>query len=640
MTTWSSGSVALFDAVVLPARMSEAVLTGVYTPAASGGPWVNNPVAVRAVGEVVKAARERLADGLPDYMVPSAITVLDRLPLTPNGKLDRRALPAPDYAAVSGGRGPRTPQEEVLCGLFAEVLGVDQVGVDDSFFDLGGHSLLTTRLVSRIRSVVGVEVPIAAVFEAPTVAGLATRLTDDGRTRAALAPMRRPDVMPLSFAQRRLWFLHKLEGRSATYNMPLALRLTGTVDAEALRTALLDVIGRHESLRTVFPETDGEPYQVVLDAQSAELDWERRPVTAEELPTALEQAARYGFDLSSEIPVRAWLFETGPEDSVLLLLVHHIAGDGWSMGPMARDVVAAYTARTKGTAPQWSELPVQYADYTLWQRELLGDESDPESVYSQQIGYWRRQLAGLPEQVTFPTVRPRPAVSSYEGTHLVFEMESDLHRRLVGLARRSNATVFMVLQAGMAALLTRLGAGSDIALGSGIAGRTDEALDDLIGLFVNMFVLRTDTSGDPSFAELLDRVRRSSLAAYEHQDVPFEHLVELLNPQRSTSHHPLFQVVLVLQNTPEGEFDLPDLRVSREDVGIGTSRFDMLLSLAESSVSRGCPGPSSTPPICSIDRRLRGCWRGGCGCWSRWWRIRRCRSAGWSCCRTMSVGGF
>ncbi|MFF9352809.1 condensation domain-containing protein, partial [Streptomyces sp. NPDC014734] len=462
----------LFEAVVLPAGMSDAVLTGVYLPAVSGGPWVNNPAAARGFVPMAKAARERLAERLPEYMVPSVVMVLDRLPLTPNGKLDRRALPMPDYAATAGGSGPRTPQEEVLCGLFAEVLGVDRVGIDDSFFDLGGHSLLTTRLVSRIRSTLGVEVPIAAVFEAPTVAGLTTRLSDSGRTRKALVPIPRPDVVPLSFAQRRLWFLHKLEGRSATYNMPLALRLTGGVNAEALRSALRDLIGRHESLRTIFPEIDGEPHQLVLDVRRAELGWEYRSVTEEELPKALEEAARYGFDLSSEIPIRAWLFETGTEDSVLLLLVHHIAGDGWSMDPIARDVVAAYTARTEDTAPQWPELPVQYADYTLWHRELLGDESDPESVYSQQISYWRRQLAELPEQVTFPADRPRPAVASYEGTHLVFEMDADLHQRLVRLARRSNTTVFMVLQAGMAALLTRLGAGTDIALGSGVAGRT------------------------------------------------------------------------------------------------------------------------------------------------------------------------
>ncbi|MEW2223290.1 condensation domain-containing protein, partial [Streptomyces sp. NPDC006990] len=388
-------------------------------------------------------------------------------------------------------------------------------------------------------------------------------------------------MIPLSFAQRRLWFLHKLEGPSATYNMPLTLRLKGDVDAKALRAALRDVMERHESLRTVFPEVDGEPHQLVLPTDAFDLEWESGPVSEDELPRALDSAARHTFDLSSDVPLRAWLFRLRPDECVLMLLMHHIAGDGWSMAPLTRDVVEAYTARVERRDPEWSELPVQYVDYTLWQRELLGDENDPESVFSEQVDYWRAELAGLPEQVTFPTDRPRPATAGYEGAQLTFALDAELHRGLVELARRSNTTVFMVLQAGMAALLTRLGAGTDIALGSGVAGRTDEALDDLIGFFVNMFVLRADTSDDPAFEDLLGRVRRASLAAYEHQDVPFERLVELLNPNRSTSHHPLFQVALVLQNAPTEEFELPGLQVQAEVIGSGTSRFDMLVSLTE-----------------------------------------------------------
>ncbi|MEU0389889.1 amino acid adenylation domain-containing protein, partial [Streptomyces chartreusis] len=388
-------------------------------------------------------------------------------------------------------------------------------------------------------------------------------------------------MIPLSFAQRRLWFLHKLEGASATYNMPLVLRLKGEVDPQALHAALLDVLDRHESLRTVFPEVDGEPHQLVLDPADVKLGWEHRAVPEGELPKVLEELARYGFDLATEVPIRAWLIESAPDEFALMLLMHHIAGDGWSMGPLARDVAEAYTARVEGREPHWAELPVQYVDYTLWQRELLGDETDPDSVLSRQVAYWQERLDGLPEEVTFPTDRPRPAVASYAGDQLAFALDEELHRHLVEMARSSNATVFMVLQAAMAALLTRLGAGADIPLGSGIAGRTDEALDDLVGFFVNMFVLRTDTSGDPAFEELLEQVRQASLAAYEHQDVPFEHLVEILNPERSPGHHPLFQVALVLQNAPSGAFGLPGIQVQAEVLSSGTSRFDMLISLTE-----------------------------------------------------------
>ncbi|MEU1710710.1 amino acid adenylation domain-containing protein, partial [Streptomyces sp. NPDC005706] len=389
-------------------------------------------------------------------------------------------------------------------------------------------------------------------------------------------------MIPLSFAQRRLWFLRKLEGPSATYNMPLALRLAGKVDTNALRSALHDVIGRHESLRTVFPEADGEPHQLVLDPADVDVRWEHRHTSREELSLALEQAARHAFDLSSEVPVRAWLFEQSEDEYTLLLLIHHIAGDGWSMGPLSRDLVVAYSARAAHTAPQWPELPVQYVDYTLWQRELLGEESDPSSLLSRQVAYWKQQLAGTPEVVSFPTDRPRPAVASYSGSRLTFQLDAALHRRLVALASGSDSTVFMVLQTAMAALLTRLDSGKDIALGSGMAGRTDAALDDLVGFFVNTFVLRTDTSGDPTVRELLERVRRACLDAYEHQDVPFEYLVERLNPKRTAAHHPLFQVAMVLQNAPRGRFELPGMSVDADVVSSGSSRFDMLLSLVES----------------------------------------------------------
>ncbi|MEV7864022.1 amino acid adenylation domain-containing protein [Streptomyces hirsutus] len=541
---------------------------------------------VAAGGESVEPAALRawMAGRLPEYMVPSAFVVLDALPLSPSGKLDRAALPEPEFGVSGdcGGRAPRTPREQVLAELFADVLGVARVGVDDNFFDLGGHSLLATRLTSRIRAVLGAEVELRALFESPTVEGLAARL-DGGvdEARPALMPAERPERVPLSFAQRRLWFLHQLDGPSATYNIPLALRLSGTLDLGALSEALADVVARHESLRTVFAEVDGEPCQRVLDAERARPRLRMTATGEEELAGRLARAARYAFDLREEAPLRAELFALGPDEHVLLIVVHHIAGDGWSMGPLSRDLAVAYAARCLGGKPEWAPLPVQYADYTLWQRGMLGDTDDPDSLFARQLAYWRERLAALPEQIQLPTDRSRPAVARYRGDRLMAELTPGLHSGLAALARRTGASLFMVLQAGLAALFTRLGAGTDIVVGCPIAGRTDQATDDLIGFFVNTLVLRTDTSDDPSFEELVSRVRDDALAAYAHQDLPFEHLVEELNPARSLAHHPLFQVMFALQNAGAGDFELPGLRASHEPAPTGTAKFDLGFSLFE-----------------------------------------------------------
>ncbi|WP_367042215.1 non-ribosomal peptide synthase/polyketide synthase [Streptomyces sp. Je 1-332] len=560
-------------------RPGDKRLVAYVIPAATGAPSAQD-------------LREHAGAQLPDYMVPSAFVTLDTFPLTANGKLNRRALPAPDYGPESEGRAPRSPREEILCGLFAEVLGVESVSIDDDFFRLGGHSLLATKLVSRIRTTLDAEIAVRRLFEAPTVAQLAGALGDAARARTPLrAATPRPERLPLSLAQQRLWFLNQFEGANSTYNIPVALRLSGALDHAAMEAALADVVARHESLRTVFAEDAEGAYQVVRDAADAAPALTVAPVDETRVGDEVNRAARTPFDVSEDLPLRAWLFEIGADEHVLLVVVHHIAGDAWSMGPLARDLTAAYAARCDGRAPAWAPLSVQYGDYSVWQRNVLGDESDPDSQVARQLTFWRDTLTGLPEELTLPTDRPRPAVSSYEGDRVAFELSPQTYERLTAVARDHRASLFMVVQTALAALLSRLGAGTDIPIGTPIAGRTDDALDDLVGFFVNTLVLRTDVSGDPTFAQLLERVRAQNLAAYAHQDLPFERLVEVVNPERSLSRHPLFQTMLVLNNTDQGAGDavasLPGLTVSGQPIDAGAAKFDLSFRLGERRAATG-----------------------------------------------------
>ncbi|MFE6524218.1 amino acid adenylation domain-containing protein [Streptomyces sp. NPDC057794] len=527
--------------------------------------------------------RRALAGTLPDHQVPSAVVVLDALPLTPNGKLDRAALPAPDLSALTTGTAPRTEAEAMLCRLFADLLGLPSVGVHDAFFALGGHSLLATRLVARLRAERGVTLPLRAVFDTPTAAALAPLLDTPAERRPALRPARRPDPVPLSFAQSRLWFLHRLEGPAPTYNIPTAVRLRGPLDPAALRAALQDVVDRHEALRTVFPDEDGVPRQEIRADAAVPFDVLSAPDG--EADALLARAAAHPFALDRELPVRATLVAVAPDDHVLLLLVHHIATDGWSAEPLLRDLETAYAARRDGAPPAWPPLAVQYADHTLWQRELLD-----EAFTAREVDHWARRLEGLPEELQLPVDRPRPAVPGHRAGAVGFRLDAATHRALRDLSAGTGGTVFMALQAALAVLLARLGAGDDIPLGTPVAGRGDPVLDDLVGLFVNTLVLRTDVSGDPPFRTLLSRVREADLDAYAHQDLPFERLVDALAPARSTGRHPLFQVMLAHQLAPPAVRDFAGLALTERRVPFYTAKTDLAFHVFERADGGGIDG--------------------------------------------------
>ncbi|MCY1023460.1 non-ribosomal peptide synthase/polyketide synthase [Pyxidicoccus sp. MSG2] len=556
-------------------------------------------VAATPGGLDTQALRTALAARLPGFMVPSAFVELEALPLTPSGKLDRKALPTPDASAADHYQAPRTPTEELLAGLFAQLLRVERVGAEDSFFALGGHSLLVTQLASRIRSTFGVELPLRDLFQEPTLAGLARRidvaLRVEGPRASAIVPVPRTGPLPLSFAQQRLWLIDQLEPGSSVYNLPTVLGLRGNLDVKALEKAFTALAERHESLRTVFTAHDDELMQCILPATELPL-----PVVdlgsvppgereAEARRLASEEAQR-PFDLTNGPLLRTVLFRLDAREHVLVLTMHHIVSDGWSMDVLVREVAALYGAFTSGSEPRLPSLPIQYADFAAWQRGWLKG-----AVLERQLGYWRQNLAGTAPVLELPGDKPRPAVQSSRGAYQPVVLSGALTQALLDLCQREGLTPFMALLAVWQVLLARYSGQDDFAIGSPIAGRTRGETESLIGFFVNTLVLRARVAPHASFRELLAHVRATTLAAYEHQDVPFEKLVEELQPRRTLSHSPLFQVMFSLQNTPDeavrvegGPGSTAPLELRPVVAALQTVKFDLNLSLAQTP--RGLAG--------------------------------------------------
>ncbi|MGE3817074.1 MAG: amino acid adenylation domain-containing protein [Nitrospiraceae bacterium] len=522
-------------------------------------------------------------------MVPGVIVPLAALPLTPNGKVDRKALPAPEDGALPRGTAsapPATPTEALLATIWAELLGVEQVGRHDNFFDLGGHSLLATQAVSRVRKAFQIELPLRALFDGPTIVELAAaielvRREKDNAEAPPLIRARRSNRVPLSFAQERLWYLDQLEPNSPAYNIATAFRLQGALDVKALQAALQEMIYRHESLRTTIVIVDNRPVQVIGEDAAIVL----RPINLTAIPKDEREAAvrrlvseeaKRPFDLSQGPLIRATALQLASHEHVLLLTMHHIVSDGWSMGLFVKESVALYQAFTNGTQPSLPELPIQYADFALWQRQWLAG-----SVLDRQLAYWKETLAGIPPLLTLPTARPRPAAQTYRGARIPFKLSASLTQQLHALGQAEGATLFMTLLAAFQILLSRYSGQHDICVGVPIANRTRLEIEGLIGFFVNTLVLRTDVSGNPSCRTFLQRVRERVVAAQAHQDVPFEKVVEAVQPIRSLGHSPLFQVMFTFQNAPLEALEIPGLSIEALTIEDKTAKFDLSMELNE-----------------------------------------------------------
>ncbi len=530
--------------------------------------------------------RQFLANQLPGYMVPNTFVVLESLPLTSNGKVDRRALPKPELDSTLPEKfvAPRTPTEEMLAQIWAQVLKVEQVGIHDNFFELGGHSLLATQLLSRIRTSLKVELPLRSLFAAATVAELAQEtghLQQQSleQTSLPILPRARDAQLPLSFAQQRLWFLDQLQPLSAFYNIPLALRLQGTLRVTALEQSLRSIIERHEALRTNFITVDGKPSQIIQTETNwtiSIIDWQDLPPGEKEIARQqlAQQQAQQPFDLATQSLIRATLVGLSETEHILLVCMHHVVSDDWSMGVFVQELAALYNAYSQGQPSPLAPLPIQYADFAIWQRQWLQGD-----VLQSQLTYWQQQLANAPALLSLPADRPRPAVQTFCGAYQKFALSLELTGRLIQLSQQQGVTLFMTLLAAFDTLLYRYTGQSDILVGSPIANRNRSEIEGLIGFFVNTLVMRTNLAGNPSFSELLGRVREMAMDAYSHQDLPFEMLVEALQPQRDLSHTPLFQVMFALENSPMSQLELTGLSVSSLPTEGATAKFDVALAM-------------------------------------------------------------
>ena len=542
---------------------------------------------VRLVGYVVgnlssSELRARAAEQLPEYMVPSVFIAVPKIPLTVNGKLDKRALPEPEWLRDEAQLfiAPRNEAEFSIASIWSDVLGIESIGIHDDFFALGGHSLLATRVISRIRDAVNTDVPLRDLFAAPTVAGLAaalTRLAENSYALPLIEQARTGALLPLSWAQERLWVLDQLEENSATYNMPWAARLTGSPDVNALQLAVDDLVGRHESLRTGFAEHDGEPVQLIATGVSVSVKQESLVnVDAQQVQERLQQLIAVPFDLSSPPLLRVTLLHTGDSEYILLLLLHHIVADGWSMGILLRDLTQFYARATGRTDAVVEQLPVQYADYAIWQRDWL---QRPEM--RQQETYWAEQLLDMPPVLELPLDYPRPPVQANRGGWEGRQLSRELLDKLQALAAAGGATMFMVSLAVFKAMLAVQTGREDIVVGTPIAGRRHTETENLIGCFLNTLTLRTSLAANPEFMDLLERVKQTTLDAYDHQDLPFEKLLELLQPERSASYSPVVQVMFNLHNAPAGALALGDIDIESLDLERGTAKFDLSAVLIE-----------------------------------------------------------